>query len=213
MFIPYVGALYDITSNHRVYASYTRIFQPQNLVDRNLRLLDPLNGQAYEVGLKSSLFDEALQTSVALFRIDQDNVGQIDGVPIPVAGGQPIQPYRAAQGVSSQGFEVEVTGQPLPGWNINASYSQFKVEDAAGVPANTEQPRKLAKIFTTYDLPGVLTGLTIGGGLNYRSRAYSDGSNPVTMRPSASSRAATNSKRESGLFGLSATTAILSPAN
>jgi outer membrane receptor for ferric coprogen and ferric-rhodotorulic acid len=179
VFIPYVGALYDLTPNHRVYASYTKIFQPQNYYDINQRLLDPLDGNAYEIGLKSSFFGDALQTSVALFRIEQDNVGQVDGPPI-IIGGQTFQPYRAAEGVVSKGFELEVTGRPTPEWNINASYSQFKAEDADGVPANTDQPRKLLKIFTTYDLPGVLSGLTIGGGINYRSKAYSDGTNPYT---------------------------------
>lgn len=183
VFIPYVGALYDITPNHRLYASYTKIFQPQNLYDRDRNLLEPLDGKAYEVGLKSAFFDEALQTSVALFRIEQDNVGQIDGAPIPIPGGQPFQPYRAAQGVTSQGFEVELTGRPLPRWNINAGYSLFEVEDADGVAANTDQPRQLLKIFTTYELPGAFDGLTIGGGINYRSKAYSEGANPVTGAP------------------------------
>lgn len=182
VFIPYVGALYDITANHRVYASYTKIFQPQNLYDRNQRLLDPLNGHAYEIGLKSSFFGDALQTSIALFRIEQDNVGQVDGPEI-IVNGQSFQPYRAAQGVVSKGFELEATGQPMPGWNINASYSQFKADDETGAAANTDQPRKLMKIFTTYELPGALQRLTIGGGVNYRSRAYSDGSNPVTSQP------------------------------
>jgi outer membrane receptor for ferric coprogen and ferric-rhodotorulic acid len=181
VFIPYVGALYDLTPNHRVYASYTKIFQPQNLYDRNLQLLDPLDGNAYEIGLKSSFFGDALQTSIALFRIEQDNVGQIGDVIITPNG--PQQTYVAAEGVTSKGFELEATGQPLPGWNVNASYSQFKAEDADGVPANTNQPRKLLKIFTTYDLPGALTGLTIGGGINYRSKAYSEGANPVTAAP------------------------------
>ncbi|WP_443972062.1 TonB-dependent siderophore receptor [Sphingobium sp. CR28] len=178
VFIPYVGALYDVTSNHRVYASYTKIFQPQNLFDQNLRLLDPLDGNAYEIGLKSSFFGDALQTSVAIFHIKQDNVGQIGAVVIGPNG--PQQTYVAAEGVTSNGFEIEVTGQPLPGWNVNASYSQFKAEDGDDVPANTDQPRKLLKIFTTYELPGALSGLTVGGGVNYRSRAYSSGSNPVT---------------------------------
>jgi len=182
VFIPYVGLLYDITPNHRLYASYTRIFQPQNLYDRNLDLLDPLDGNAYEIGLKSSFFGDALQTAIALFRIEQDNVGQIDGPEI-IVNGQTIQPYRAAQGVVSKGFELEITGRPLPGWNVNASYSQFKAEDGDGIPANTDQPRKLLKLFTTYDLPGPLAGLTIGGGINYRSKAYSDGTNPVTGDP------------------------------
>ncbi len=179
VFIPYVGALYDITSNHRVYASYTKIFQPQNRYDREQRLLDPLNGAAYEIGLKSSFFGDALQTSIALFRIEQDNVGEMDGPEI-ILNGQTFQPYRAVEGVTSKGFELEATGQPLPGWNVNASYSQFKIEDPDGNDVNTAQPRKLLKIFTTYDLPGVLTGLTVGGGVNYRSKAYSDGTIPGT---------------------------------
>ena len=182
VFIPYVGALYDITPNHRLYASFTKIFQPQNLYDREHQLLDPLDGDAYEIGLKSSFFGDALQTSIALFRIEQDNVGQIDG-PEVILDGQIFQPYRAAQGVVSKGFELEATGQPLPGWNVNASYSQFKAEDADDIPANTDQPRKLLKIFTTYDLQGPLAGLTIGGGVNYRSKAYSDGTNPVLNTP------------------------------
>ncbi|WP_420143702.1 TonB-dependent siderophore receptor [Sphingobium sp.] len=182
VFIPYVGALYDLTPNHRVYASYTKIFQPQNLYDRNQRLLDPLDGNSYEIGLKSNFFGDALQTSVALFRIEQDNVGEIDGPEI-ILNGQTFQPYRPVEGVTSKGFELEATGQPLPGWNVNASYSQFKIEDADGNNVNTVQPRKLLKIFTTYDLPGVLTGLTVGGGINYRSKAYSEGSNPVTAAP------------------------------
>jgi outer membrane receptor for ferric coprogen and ferric-rhodotorulic acid len=181
VFIPYVGALYDVTPNHRVYASFTKIFQPQNLYDRNLRLLDPLDGNAYEIGLKSSFFGDALQTSVALFRIEQDNVGQIGEIITTPSG--PQQTYVAAQGVTSKGFEIEATGQPLPGWNLNASYSQFKAEDGDGVAANTVQPRKLLKIFTTYDLPGALTGLTVGGGINFRSKAYSEGLNPVTAAP------------------------------
>lgn len=184
VFIPYVGALYDINANHRAYASYTKIFQPQNLFDRNLRLLDPLNGQAYEIGLKSSFFRDALQTSIALFRIEQNNVGQIDNDadPIPSPNG-PIQPYFAAQGVTSEGFELEVTGQPLPGWNINASYSQFKAEDANDVPANTNQPRRLMKVFTTYTFPVLGNDFTFGGGVNYRSKAYSEGDNPVLSTP------------------------------
>ncbi|MBA4090619.1 MAG: TonB-dependent siderophore receptor [Sphingobium sp.] len=181
VFIPYVGALYDVTPDHRVYASFTKIFQPQNLYDRNLNLLDPLDGNAYEIGLKSRFFGDALQTSVALFRIEQDNVGQIGEIITTPSG--PQQTYVAAQGVTSKGFEIEATGQPLPGWNLNASYSQFKAEDSDGVAANATQPRKLLKIFTTYDLPGALTGLTVGGGVNFRSKAYSEGLNPVTAAP------------------------------
>ncbi len=182
VFIPYVGALYDVTPNHRVYASFTKIFQPQNALDRNFVQLDPLNGKAFEVGLKSAFFDEALQTSIALFHIKQDNVAQPDGQVLD-PNGQPVAVSRAADGVTSKGFELEVTGKPVESWNINFGYSQFWAKDAEDNAANTDQPRRLLKLFTTYDLPGTLTGLTIGGGVNYRSKAYSDGLNPVTNAP------------------------------
>ncbi|RIA36612.1 outer membrane receptor for ferric coprogen and ferric-rhodotorulic acid [Hephaestia caeni] len=184
VFIPYVGALYDLASNHRLYASYTTIFQPQSALDRDFRQLDPLDGKAYEVGLKSAFFGDALQTSIALFRIEQDNVAQPDGAPVPPPGGGiPQQTYIAADGVVSKGFEVEITGRPLEGWNVNFGYSQFNAEDADGNKANADQPRRLLKLFTTYTFPGALDRLTIGGGVNYRSKAYSEGDNPVTGAP------------------------------
>ncbi|WP_062769565.1 TonB-dependent siderophore receptor [Sphingopyxis terrae] len=184
VFIPYLGALYDVAPNHRLYASYTKIFQPQGALDRNFRQLDPLEGNAYEIGLKSAFFGERLQTSVALFQIEQDNLAVIDGAPVsPPGGGLPQQLYRAAQGTKSKGFEVEINGSPLENWNVNFGYSQFTAKDAAGNAIAVEQPRKLMKLFTTYTLPDVLHGLTFGGGVNYRSKAYSVGSNPVTNAP------------------------------
>jgi len=182
VFIPYIGALYDITSNHRLYASFTRIFQPQNALDINFNQLDPVEGKAYEIGLKSAFLDEKLQTSIALFRVKQDNLAVIAGMITP-PGGLPQNYYEAANGVTSKGFEIEVTGEPIEGWNVNFGYSQFKAEDQDGTVAVVDQPRRLLKLFTTYRLPGALSDLTIGGGVSYRSKAYSPGSNPVTLAP------------------------------
>ncbi|WP_338575482.1 TonB-dependent siderophore receptor [Brevundimonas olei] len=183
VFIPYVGALYDLTPTHRLYASYTEIFQPQDARDRNGGYLEPIVGAAYEAGLKSAFFDDALQTSVAVFRIEQDNLAQADiGYFVPGVT-PPAQAYYGAEGATSKGFELEVTGRPLEGWNINFGYSQFEVEDATGQAVNTDHPRQLLKLFTTYRLPGAWSDLVIGGGVNYRSKNYSAGVNPVTNAP------------------------------
>jgi outer membrane receptor for ferric coprogen and ferric-rhodotorulic acid len=178
VFIPYIGALYDIVPGLRAYASYTRIFTPQSAIDANLNQLPPIEGDSYEIGLKNSFFNDALQTSIALFRIKQNNLAQIDvdAPQITPPGGLPQQPYVASDGATSKGFEVEITGEPLEGWNLNFGYSQFKIEDADGAKVNTDQPRKLLKLFTTY----TIGDLTLGGGVNYRSKAYSTGANPVT---------------------------------
>lgn len=185
VFIPYVGALFDITPQHRLYASYTKIFQPQSALDANLRQLDPLEGNAYEIGIKSAFFDDKLQASFAVFRIEQDNLAQLDlsAPPITPPGGLPQQPSVAIDGTRSTGFEFEVNGSPVENWNINFGYSQFKAKDADGIVVSVEQPRKLLKLFTTYTVPGVLEGLTFGGGVNYRSKAYSAGANSVTGTP------------------------------
>ena len=183
VFIPYVGALYDITPTHRLYASYTEIFLPQNSRDRNGGYLDPITGKAYELGVKSSFFDDALQTMVAVFRIEQDNLAQVDvGFFVPGTT-PPAQAYYGAEGAVSEGFEFEVVGRPMEGWNINFGYSKFDAEDAAGNPVNTDQPSELLKLFTTYRLTGALSNLTIGGGVNYRGEQYSVGLNPVTSAP------------------------------
>ncbi|KMS57513.1 TonB-dependent siderophore receptor [Sphingobium cupriresistens] len=185
VFIPYVGALFDVTPSHRLYASYTRIFQPQSALDANLRQLDPLEGNAYEIGLKSAFFDEKLQTSIALFRIEQDNLAQVDltAPPITPPGGLPQQPSIAIDGTRSEGFEFELNGSPLENWNLNFGYSQFKAKDSDGDAVSVNQPRKLLKLFTTYTFPDILSGFTFGGGVNYRSKAYSAGLNTVTGAP------------------------------
>lgn len=180
--IPYVGALYDLTPNHRLYASYTEIFQPQNLRDGTGATLDPILGEAFEIGLKSSFFDDALQTSIAVFSIQQDGLGQPTGGSVP--GSAPPEPaYRASDGATSEGFEVEVLGRVSENWNLSVGYSQFEIEDAAGADVNTDQPRKSFTLFTTYSFDGALNGLTLGGGVSWRSYAYSNATNPVTLAP------------------------------
>jgi len=76
--VPYIGALYDLTANYRLYASYTEIFKPQTAIDRNGDFLDPLTGKSTEIGLKSTFVNDTLHTSVAIFSIEQDNLAQTD---------------------------------------------------------------------------------------------------------------------------------------
>lgn len=183
VFIPYAGALFDLNEQHRLYASYTEIFQPQNARDRNGALLPPITGKNYEIGLKSAFFDDALQTSLALFRIEQDNLAQPDpGFFIPNTT-PPAPASRAADGATSQGFEIELVGELLDGWNLSLGYSQFQATDAKGARVNTDHPRRLLNLFTTYRLSGALNRLVIGGGVSWRSESYKAISNPVTRAP------------------------------
>ena len=171
VFVPYAGLMYQVAPEHNLYVSQTEIFKPQNARDVTGKYIEPVTGTNRELGLKSALLDGALQTSVAVFQIQQDNLAQNTNVPFP---DRPIEMiYVAADGVESTGFELEVIGQISDIWKLSAGYSQFKAEDAKGAEVNTDHPRKKLNIFTTLDMAQLLSGLEIGGGLSWEGSQYS----------------------------------------
>nr|WP_320116669.1 TonB-dependent siderophore receptor [uncultured Desulfuromonas sp.] len=163
---PYFGLVYDLTETHSLYASYTSIFQPQSYHDRNGDALDPKTGDHYEVGVKSEFFAGRINASLALFEIRQDNLAEVDsGYTVP---GTTTSAYRAVEGAKTQGVDVELSGEIIPGWHVMASYSYSLTEDADGSRLATEAPRQMAKLWTTYQW----RQLTVGGGVNWQSRIY-----------------------------------------
>lgn len=167
---PYAGIVYDISQNWSAYASYTDIFRPQDAKDIDGKPLDPVVGRSGEIGVKAELLDDRLYVSAAVFRIEQDNLAQEAGT-IDRGNGPEVY-YRAAEGATSRGFEVELAGEIATGWNASAGYSQFKATDAHGVDFNSIFPRKLLRLFTTYRLPGAWSALTVGGGATWESSTY-----------------------------------------
>ncbi len=175
---PYAGVVFDLSANTSLYASYTSIFQPQQKRDINGQYLDPIVGKSTEIGVKGEFFEGRLNASAALFHIKQDNLAQSTGEMI--AGTTPPETaYRASEGATSKGFELEVAGELAKGWNASAGYTQFKLKDASGADINTIYPRKLLRIFTSYRLPGELAGLTLGGGVNWQGETYTYAANPL----------------------------------
>jgi len=166
---PYAGLVFDINGTYSTYASYTEIFQPQTLKDRNGGYLDPVDGKSYEVGVKGAWFDNRLNASLAVFRIEQDNVGQATGE--PVLGSQNEFAYRAARGTVSRGFEFEVNGELAPGWNATFGASRYVAKDINDADINTNLPQTALKLFTSY-IPQSLQALTVGGGANWQNRIY-----------------------------------------
>ncbi|MGH8007605.1 MAG: TonB-dependent siderophore receptor, partial [Egibacteraceae bacterium] len=69
------GLVFDVTKNISVYGLYAQSFQPVLFsVGKNGELLEPEEGEIYEVGLKTEWFDGRLGLNAAVFRIDRDNV-------------------------------------------------------------------------------------------------------------------------------------------
>lgn len=175
---PYAGLIYDLNESYSLYASYTDIFQPQQRRDINGKYLDPILGKSMEAGVKGEFLGGRLNGSFAMFRIKQDNLAQSTGVNIPGTV-PPETAYRASEGATSEGFEIEFAGELTPGWNASAGYTRFRATDANGADVNSIYPRQLLRLFTTYRLPGALSALTVGGGVNWQGKTYTYATNPL----------------------------------
>ncbi|XJC80866.1 TonB-dependent siderophore receptor (plasmid) [Delftia tsuruhatensis] len=171
VFTPYAGIVYDLNEEHSIYASYTSIFKPQSYRDRSGNFLDPRKGNNYEIGLKSEMLDGRLNSSIALYEIRQDNLAVADSGFI-VPGTEREAAYTAVKGAKTQGLDMEVTGELLDGWNMAFSYTYSQTKDAQGERIKTLVPRHMAKLWTTYRLPGSWNRLTIGGGVNWQSQIH-----------------------------------------
>lgn len=167
---PYAGLIFDFLDNYSWYVSYTGIFKPEDKRGIDGQYLDPREGKSYETGLKGTFFDNKLNASLSVFQTQQDNVAELTGEKIEI-NGQPLDVYRSADGVESKGFELEVDGEIIPNWNLSFGIAHFNAEDATGTKVQTTSARTSANLFTKY----TWDKFSIGGGLSYKSKAYSEG--------------------------------------
>ncbi len=169
---PYVGVVYDMNDTYSVYASYTSIFKPQENQDIGGNYLDPEEGHSYETGVKAAFLDGRLNASAAIFMTKQNNVAETAGYDADT--GQYY--YTAADGVTTKGFELELSGALRPDWNIYASYTYAHARKADGERVysfiQTTAPENIIKLYTTYRLPGKWNRLTIGGGVRWQGTVY-----------------------------------------
>ena len=163
-----------------IFASYAEAFVPNEAFSLDADLnptLDPFapeNSRQYEIGSKAQFFEEALNATLALYRIEKTNVlTTVDDV------------AQLVDGQYSQGVEVSLYGQPLPGLNIGTGYSYIdaKIES---YPFDGNRPRNVPKhtfnLWTSYEFTeDFLQGLGGGLGVFYVADRYGDDFNTWTM--------------------------------
>ncbi|WP_454691667.1 TonB-dependent siderophore receptor [Achromobacter aloeverae] len=177
---PYGGLLYDIDRTYTAYASYASIFSPQSARDKDGKLIKPLEGDQYEVGVKGTYLDGKLNASLALFQLTQKNRAIADPREDPYSG------ISIAQGKArSRGVEASVSGEAYPGLDLYAGYAYTHVrsvgsDDDGGSSGLGAQkftqiaPRHTFKLWANYQLPGDWHRYSIGTGLNVSSSYYYD---------------------------------------
>ena len=176
-FIPAVGAVYYLTDSVTIYGSYSDIFNPQTqlrFVGAGLpgEPLDPRVGYQYEAGLKGRFLNGKLNASAAVFRTKDKNRAVTD----LINTGFSLQ----AGVVKVEGFELEVTGSPVPGLDLTASYTNVKTEyevgnaGQAGTAFDIFTPRHQYKLYARYE-PTTLGGAFASASVNGQSGVVGGG--------------------------------------
>ena len=164
VFTPYLGLTYNFTDNLTAYTSYSAIYKPQDNKDKNDNQLDPEKGATYELGVKGAWFEDRLNASAAVFEVRKDNLAVKDG-----EHPDGSEYYRAENRTKGRGWELTLSGEPLPDWRLDASYTRTKIEDREGGRLKTDVPLHLIKLYTNYDINDQWS---IGGGVNWQSKIY-----------------------------------------
>lgn len=163
IFVPYVGLLHALNDTYSLYASYTKIFNPQPyyVIDINGNPLDPEEGISYEAGLKASFNDGKLTSGLSLFRTNLKMYPEWDS---------DTRTYTPINGIHTQGVEAELAGQLATGWQLAAGYTYSITRDKDKQRLMTRIPRHTFKLSTSYRLPGAWNPLTVGGSVHWESK-------------------------------------------
>ncbi|BAY91141.1 MULTISPECIES: TonB-dependent siderophore receptor [unclassified Tolypothrix] len=200
-FSPRIGLVYQPTENLSLYASYTRAFKPNEFaIAVGGRPLEPETATQYEVGVKGEFFNGKLTATLAAYEITKNNVSttDVDNPDFTIAAGE----------VKSRGFEIDIAGEILPGWNVIASYSH---NDAYVTADNSltvgdrlvNAPRNSASLWTTYQIQnGNLKGLGFGGGLFFVGDREATLPNSITIPSFVRTDAAIFYRRDNYQIGL-----------
>jgi outer membrane receptor for ferric coprogen and ferric-rhodotorulic acid len=163
---PYSGLVYDIDENFSLYASYASIFQPVSVQDEEGNVLKPQDGVTYEVGSKAELYNGRLNASLAFFWKRWENTYELSGGFTPTGDSA----YRNIDGIMEHGYELEISGELLPGLQAQGGYvvNSSELEGSSGIPKHQ------FKLNASYRLPENLNKLTMGAGLRWQSEIYTD---------------------------------------
>lgn len=184
---PYAGLSYDITQAMTTYFSYAQIYQPQSYsIGVDGKPIDPIEGDTFELGLKGSWFGGNLSAQAAVYQVDRRNAA----ISVGTSTQYQYCCYVGGAKIESRGFDAELVGQPLPGWDLQLGYTFNINEYKSGYGSNTgtsyspRTPKHLLKFWSMLKLPDDWSAARLGGGVNWQSINYVTGTaatyNPQT---------------------------------
>ncbi|KAA1160648.1 TonB-dependent siderophore receptor [Pseudoalteromonas fuliginea] len=112
---PQFGVVYEASDYVSVYGAYGENFRPLSGADANGDGFEPNQSTSAEVGVKFTLNDGALFGTVAVFKVEQDNMLVVDDATAFT--------YAAIGEAQSKGVEIDITGELTDTLEVWASYA------------------------------------------------------------------------------------------
>ena len=112
---PQFGVVYEASDYVSVYGAYGENFRPLSGADANGDGFEPNQSTSAELGVKFTLNDGALFGTVAVFKVEQDNMLVVDDATAFT--------YAAIGEAQSKGIEIDLTGELTDTLEIWASYA------------------------------------------------------------------------------------------
>lgn len=152
-----LGLTYSITPALNLYASYSRAAQPvSQLVSLTASQLDfsLQKGRQYEIGGKAQWLSGRLETTLALFDIEKNDLLTSEWV-----DGEQIQSQIGAQ--VSQGTELSFAGRFAHGWRVDANFAWTWIAEYREFSENVGSSVISRDGNTPANVPKVVAGLFV----------------------------------------------------
>lgn len=165
--VPNYGISFDVTPQATIYANLLHGFEGSSDIDPNTgEALSPQTSKSKEVGVKLNLLDDSLTLTAAYFELEQNNVPVTDPFTSEILGVQSNQ---------SRGYDLNLSGEILPGWEVSTSYTRIKYSSPGAAEGTNSlfvgEPKQSFKLWTSYQLQ---SGLLKGAGAGIGIDAFSD---------------------------------------
>ncbi|SFD63197.1 iron complex outermembrane recepter protein [Chitinophaga sp. CF118] len=131
---PRIGLSYSINKSTSVYALYDQSFVPQTGLDSNLQAFQPVKGNDIEAGIKKEWFGGRWVSSLTAYRILRENAK----VSLGIKDSRGADVVEALGQTESKGIEADISGEILPGLNVNVNYAYTYSKVARDASNKTE---------------------------------------------------------------------------
>jgi len=156
--------IYQPTSHHSIFVSYSDSFVQNTGTDQNLEALPTSTINQYEVGFKNELFKSHLSINLTGYLIDYSNLAQTDFT----NGNTNTNIKELAGAYQSKGIELDITGsyhgfRLLAGYSFNETkYTKSNIYEKGTALRFTPKNTANASLFYTFGTNNKLNGLELG---------------------------------------------------